>query len=129
MVVAEPPPVRRVARVASQAEPKPEPAPIASDGPLDPEQAIRGALRLAQPAFELCYQSALKLDQRVKGRLVIELSVRSDGEVARARVVESTVTDDRVLSCIARRLRTMRLPAVTEDFDVTVPLSLVPRTS
>ncbi|MBI5544132.1 MAG: AgmX/PglI C-terminal domain-containing protein [Deltaproteobacteria bacterium] len=112
---------------ATAAEPRSAPSPSSSEAAMDPEQAVRGALRLAQPAFELCYQAALKANQRVRGRIVVELSVRVSGEVHEAKVVESTVRDDRVMACIARRLKSMRLPPLEEAIDVTVPLSLVPR--
>jgi len=114
---------RRVRRVAVA-----EATPVAQFGePLDPELALRNALRLAQPAFELCYQTALKTDQRLKGRIVVELSLQAVGLVSAARVVESSLKDDGVSACITRKLRSMRLPPLSEDADVTVPLTLVPR--
>jgi hypothetical protein len=89
--------------------------------PIDPEAAVRNTLRLGQTAFEACYEHSLRRDNRVRGRIEVNLQVSAAGEVAQAKVIRSNVRDREVLGCIANRLRAMRFPPLGEDVEVTVP--------
>ena len=78
-------------------------------------------------AFENCYESSLRRDSRIKGRIVVTVGVSADGHVGSAMVDETTIHDDGVISCITARLKGLRFPPLGEDVQVTLPLSLVPR--
>lgn len=97
-----------------------------TERPVDHRSMVRNAIRAAQPALDLCYQNSLRANQNLRGRIVVSVSLQPNGEVAEARVVESTVDDAPVMSCIRRRLQALRLPALGEAVEVTVPLTLRP---
>lgn len=102
------------------------PAPPAEAKP-DAETVVRNGLRAALPAVEACYESELRRHDQLRGRILVSVAVRSSGEVASARIAESTLKNPEVLDCITGRLQRLRLPPPGEDVEITLPLSLVPR--
>lgn len=133
-------PKPKVAAPARPVSPKPAPEPaaaperpeIVSVAPpalpaVDPEQTVRNTIRLSISAFEACYQNSLRRDSRIKGRIVVSVSVLASGRVSAAKLDETTIRDDGVITCITSRLKGLRFPPLGEDVEVTLPLSLVPR--
>jgi hypothetical protein len=115
--------------VASKAELAPGAAAGIQEAPPppDPEQVVRGTLHNAIAAFENCYENSLRRDSRIKGRILVALSVEANGRVASAKITESTIKDEPVMDCIASRLRQLKFPPLGEEVDLTVPMALVPR--
>jgi hypothetical protein len=137
----KPKPAAAVAPVPAKPKAPPQPAPAVIEIPpapaqqpqlvaapeIDAEQTVRNTIKQSVSAFEACYQNSLRRDSRIKGRVVVFVSVQSGGTVTSARLDESTIKDEGVVSCITARLKTLRFPPLGEDVDVTLPLALVPR--
>ncbi|MGC4117823.1 MAG: AgmX/PglI C-terminal domain-containing protein [Myxococcales bacterium] len=132
-LTAPPKPLAVAKLPSAQPEPKPEAkaellpsTPAMQPPPPDAEQTVRNTLRLSMTAFEACYSNSLRRDSRIKGRVVVTVHAEASGKVIAARVEETTLKDEGVVSCITSRLRAMRFPPLGEDVELTVPLSLVP---
>ena len=91
---------------------------------VDPEDAIRMALRQKRAAFEHCYEAELKKQAAFSGFLVIAVSVSSDGKVTDARIQEGSRRDAAVGACIVAQLRKLVLPALTSEADLLIPIRL-----
>jgi len=136
-IVATPKPTPTLVAVKPAEPPQADPLPMPvkqenATGPRaedlnDPEQTVRNTIRLSMSAFESCYQNSLRRDSRIKGRIVVSVGVAASGKVSSAKIDETNIRDDGVISCITARLKALRFPPLGEDVDVTVPLSLVPR--
>lgn len=96
-------------------------------GRSDAETVVRRGLRAALPALEACYESELRRNGRLRGRILVAIAVRSSGDIASSRIAESTLQNPEILGCITGRLKRLRLPPPGEDVEITLPLSLVPR--
>ncbi len=117
-IPVEPPP-RKIVRVARTVQVGPQ-----APAPVEPEDAIRMALRLKRSQFEYCYQRELKKQAAFSGFLVVAVSVTAEGTVTDARVQEGNPRDAAVGGCIVAQLRTMKLPLLTSDADLIIPIRL-----
>ncbi|MFZ5471494.1 MAG: AgmX/PglI C-terminal domain-containing protein [Myxococcota bacterium] len=126
-----------VAQYWTEPSPKPEPkrrraskktkARLLRAEPLrlaEPDEAMRLALRRAKPVLERCYDSELKKRAPFNGFVVLEVSVTADGRVERAKVEQASTRDAAVAGCIARRLKTLKLPPLSSEADLVVPFRL-----
>jgi hypothetical protein len=87
-----------------------ESAPVDVDGSLDPSiiaKEIRGRLG----AVKACYESGLKRNPNIGGKIQLRFTVSSVGKVTAASVENDTMHDDEVASCIKSRVLTWRFPA------------------
>jgi hypothetical protein len=109
------------------APPSPAAVPTLALPPPDAEATVRNTIRQSVGAFESCYQSSLRRDSRIRGRIVVSVNAQANGKVVSAKLDETTIKDDGVIGCITNRLKTLRFPPLGEDVQVTLPLSLVPR--
>ncbi len=91
---------------------------------VEPEDAVRLALRGKRASFERCYELELKKQAAFSGFIVVAVSVSAAGQVLEAKVQEGNRRDAVVGACIASALRTMRLPALTSDADLLIPIRL-----
>ena len=98
----------------------------ASNG-VEPEDAIRMALRGKRASFEHCYQTELKKQASFSGFIVVALSLSASGQVTDARVQEGNRRDAVVGACIVAQLRTLKLPALTSEADLLIPIRLQAR--
>lgn len=115
-----PAPVVKVKRVR-------KPAPVVEAAPrieVEPEDAIRLALRGKRASFERCYELELKKQAAFSGFVVVAVSVSAEGKVLEAKVQEGNRRDAVVGACIAGALRTMQLPQLTSDADLLIPIRL-----
>ena len=103
----------------------PAAAPISSARPaIEPEDAVRAALRSKRAQFEYCYQRELKKQAAFSGFVVVALSVSAQGRVTNAHVQEGNPRDALVGGCIAAQLRTLKLPVLSCDADLLIPIRL-----
>lgn len=102
-----------------RAAPKGEPSTL-----IAPEDAIRMVLRRKRAAFEHCYEQELKKQASFNGFVVVSLSVSSDGAVTDVRVEEASRRDAVVGACIVAQLRQLKLPPLTEEADLLIPIRL-----
>lgn len=89
-----------------------------------PEDAIRMVLRRKRAAFEHCYEQELKKQASFDGFVVVSMSLSADGRVTDVRVEEASRRDAVVGACIVAQLRQLKLPALTEEADLLIPIRL-----
>ena len=74
--------------------------------------------------FRQCYEEGLRKDQRLAGKVSLELAVSPNGAVDRSTMTVATVRDEVVAACVAREARHLPLPssesAATAKIDVTL---------
>jgi outer membrane biosynthesis protein TonB len=75
--------------------------------------AVRGALKKYNGQLKACYESRLKQNPNISGRVVLEIDV-AGGKVATASIVENSTGDSALGSCISKRARGWVLPSSTE---------------
>lgn len=83
-------------------------------------RAITRELREQRGALTRCYESSLK-SRLIVGRAAIRVTVDPKGRVDVAHVVEDAITDRAVAPCLARVLRSFRLPAAPVPYSITLP--------
>jgi outer membrane biosynthesis protein TonB len=74
--------------------------------------------------FRECYEAALRSDQRLSGKVSLELVVTPSGSVDGATVAASTLRDEIVGACVAREARHLALPATSAQTVAKVDVSL-----
>jgi hypothetical protein len=76
--------------------------------------------------LRLCYEASLRDEPKLRGRLVVRMSIGTRGRVSASRVVDSSASLRTVASCVAEKVRGLRFtpaPARRADVDVSVELS------
>ncbi len=119
--ITPPPAVRKQRAVLAVA---PAVVPVATNPEVEPEDAIRMALRSKRASFEHCYEQELKKQAAFSGFIVVALSLSASGKVTEARVHEGNRRDAVVGACIVAALRTMKLPRLTSEADLLIPIRL-----
>lgn len=73
-----------------------------------------------QDAIENCFRKEARLNPNLKGSLSVQFTIKANGKVARARVVNSTLKNRKVESCVKRRVNGWRFQAINpKEGDVT----------
>ncbi len=62
--------------------------------------------------IQYCYESELKRDPGLRGKLVVALSVAAAGDVLEATVVQNTVGSQRMASCALSQIRSWKFPTI-----------------
>jgi len=131
--IPPPPPVEEVA------EPDAGPAKAASSpsktadlcgGPCkgSASSALTSALSARAATSRTCYERALRTNETLQGKMVVQVRVDPTGRVCSARVAEDGVGSQEVSSCVLGSFRGAKFPAPTGGcLDVNVPMSFVPR--
>ncbi len=102
-------------------------APVPTSTAVEPQDAIRIALRSKRASFEHCYEQELKKQASFSGFIVVALSLSAAGKVTEARVQEGSRRDAVVGACIVAQLRTLKLPPLTSEADLLIPIRLQAR--
>lgn len=63
--------------------------------------------------IQYCYESELKRDPSLRGKLVVAMTVTASGNVAEAAVVRNTVGSDRLESCALSQIRSWKFPSIS----------------
>lgn len=89
-------------------------------GRCDGEDVMR-RLRRQLGALKRCYESSLKRNPALSGKLQIEWVIGRGGGVKEARVLEDTLGDPAVARCFVRQFRKMRFapPPMEADGKIT----------
>lgn len=116
-------PVKKVHRAAA---PAPS-SPAVASNQVEPEDAIRMGLRSKRASFEHCYETELKKQASFSGFILVALSLSASGKVTEAHVQEGNRRDAVVGACIVAALRSMKLPALTSEADLLIPIRLQAR--
>jgi len=62
--------------------------------------------------IQYCYETELKRDDRLRGKLVVAMTVTASGQVQEANVVHNSVGSDRLAACALSQIRSWRFPPV-----------------
>ncbi len=94
--------------------------------PEDDATSITGQLQAHMRAVRTCYDRSIKVDSNRHGRMLLRLSVDGAGDVSTS-VVEDTVGDGELSSCVARRMTGWTIRGVRGPTSFRVPLIFVIR--
>jgi outer membrane biosynthesis protein TonB len=95
----------------------------AVDGKID-KKSVAATIRRRQDGFQGCYETALKANSKLAGKLVVEFTIGDDGKVTEARVVKDGVGSGEVSSCVVGLLKRLKFPAPA-DGEVTISNTFV----
>ena len=62
--------------------------------------------------IQYCYESELKRDESLRGKLVVAMTVTAAGAVQEATVVRNTVGSERLAACALSQIRSWRFPPI-----------------
>lgn len=86
--------------------------------------ALRSALATRGAAARSCYNTALRRNENLGGRITVLMRLSPTGSVCSASVVDDTIGDPGVASCVASKFRGGNFPAPTGGcVDTAVPLN------
>ena len=87
---------------------------------------LDGSLRAVARSAQACYERALRQNATLQGRLVVGVKVSPSGASCGANIVQNTLGDSSVTSCVLQKFRSATfLPPVGGCVDVQVPISFV----
>lgn len=83
--------------------------------------AITGVINSHNAAIENCYKREAKLNPNLKGDILVEFIIGSNGKVKGSRILRSSLRNKKVENCIRSRVRSWRFkPIDGREGDVTV---------
>jgi hypothetical protein len=89
-----------------------------------PPEAIRRSVQRHFDRLRQCYESGLRRNDRLGGKLNVKLLIRKAGSVSNAVSDSVTIPDNAVVSCIVQSLSTISFPKPTGSNAVSVVLPL-----
>lgn len=133
-----PPPPPPIEEIKDAEPPKEEPkkitrvsnAPTACSDPCKGTATaqLQSALGAKGGQARGCYERALRINPTLEGRVMVATRVGAQGQVCSANVVQNSLGDPGVASCITQMFRSGKFPApVGGCVDVNVPLNFVAR--
>lgn len=66
-------------------------------------------------AIEACYKKESRINPNLKGSLTAQFTITPDGRVAQTRIVESTLRNRNVETCVERRIRAWRFDRIDKS--------------
>lgn len=133
-----PPPPPPIEEIKDAEPPKEEPkkitrvsnAPTACSDPCKGTATaqLQSALGAKGGQARGCYERALRINPTLEGRVMVATRVGAQGQVCSANVVQNSLGDPGVASCITQMFRSGKFPAPAGGcVDVNVPLNFVAR--
>lgn len=102
------------------------PREITTNGRL-PKDVIQRIVRLSAGRFRACYESALRTNPALEGRVEVRFVIGRDGQVAMAQDGESDLPNDAVKGCIVKSFYALSFPPPMDGtVTVTYPMALTP---
>jgi len=99
---------------------------ITSNGKLPPE-VIQRIVRQNFGRFRLCYESALRSNPGLSGRVVTKFVIGRDGAVAQSQDAGSDIPNQEVVSCVVRSFNALSFPSPEGGIaTVTYPIIFSP---
>jgi TonB family protein len=93
-----------------------------------PAEELQNFFREYSAATRECYERQLKKNPSLQGRVMLRLTIGSDGSVAEADVQGETLRDDQVNACIENRVRGWKFPEPSGGAaEVTKPFTFRPK--
>jgi len=97
---------------------------IEADGGKIDKKSVANAIRRRQDGFQGCYETALKANSKLAGKLVVDFTIADDGRVIEANVVKDGIGSAEVSSCVIALLKRLKFPA-PEGGEVTISNTFV----
>ncbi len=94
-------------------------------GQLEPSVVQRIA-RAHVRQIRACYEAQLKITPLLSGKLTVNMTVGAPGRVMNAKVVEDTLGNPTVESCVLKDVRAWTFPSVTASSTITYPFVFLP---
>jgi len=66
---------------------------------------ISKVIQLHNKAIQDCYKQALRRDVSVKGKIVVQFTINSQGRVTSASIFSSTISNERMERCVVNKVR------------------------
>ncbi len=85
---------------------------------------VRQVLRRRNSGFQRCYELGLKGNNRLRGKLVFELTIDTEGRVVKVDIINDQIKSREVLDCIESLLKRTRFPKAESGL-VSIRSSLV----
>lgn len=79
-------------------------------GGLDKE-IIRRIINQHRSRFKYCYERELIKNQSLQGKIHVWFQIEPNGRVYKSKISRSTMNNDRVEECLARRVKLLRFPS------------------
>ena len=79
------------------------------DGRID-KKSVAATIRRRQDGFQACYETALKSNSKLGGKLVVEFTIAEGGKVTSARVINDGLNSGEVSNCVLGLLKRLRFP-------------------
>jgi hypothetical protein len=95
---------------------------IIEDGEID-AKAVKRVLKRKGKMFQQCYETALKSNSKLKGKIVIEFTINKRGKVSEASAVKDGVGGG-VAKCVVSAMKRVRFPK-PDDGEVTIANAFV----
>ncbi len=94
----------------------PDPRPVAASPPEPepgrlPRETVQGIIRRNFGRFRACYIDGLRQKPGIKGRVVVEVEIGTDGRVALARAASSEIAHPPFVACVVRAFEAIEFPA------------------
>jgi outer membrane biosynthesis protein TonB len=80
---------------------------IGGSGMFDQSQVVR-MIRQRQSAFKRCYETSLRNNPSLQGKVTVQFTIEQRGNVSAARAVENTTNDAGLASCVVGVIRRLR---------------------
>ena len=97
---------------------------VSADGYAADVRAVDEALR---PSATACWEAGVAKDPAMEGRVDIEVTIASDGQVTRSVVTRNDDLSDEVAQCVATVYRNARFPARDRAYNHTVGFVFIKR--
>ena len=75
-------------------------------------EAIGRVVTQHQDAIENCYKKEARVNPNLKGSISIQFTIQPDGKIAKVRIVESSLQNRKVESCVKRRVSRWRFQPI-----------------
>jgi hypothetical protein len=94
-----------------------------------PSPQLQAALRGKAGQSRGCYERALRQNNLLQGRLVVGVRIGPQGQVCSAGIVQNSLGDPGVASCVVQMFRAGSFPATGSGCaEANVPMNFVPKT-
>jgi len=98
---------------------------VSSDGEAEVESsacdkdALGHFINARKGSIQSCYETQLKRNPTLKGKLVVRFTIGTKGNVTEVSIDSDTMGSDEVASCVMNRIKTWKVPC-TPDSETAV---------
>jgi Ca-activated chloride channel family protein len=94
-----------------------------------PKETIQKVIEQQIPSLELYYQNALDKKHDLKGQLIFQLTIDSNGKVTKVTLVSSKLNDKKLEKCFIQKIKELNFPKPEGKGNVSSTVSFNLKTS